>query len=103
MNREDILNEAIQCVCNDRQDAYGNPEDCFSIIAEYWSTYICSRCLMRDRDDELINSEDVAAMMILLKVARLSKGKPKADNWVDIAGYAGCGGELEGSFQHGKN
>lgn len=39
--------------------------------------------------------EDVAAMMALLKIARIASGHAKADNWVDLAGYAACGGEIE--------
>jgi hypothetical protein len=38
---------------------------------------------------------DVAAMMALLKIARISSGNAKDDNWIDLAGYAACGGELE--------
>ena len=34
-------------------------------------------------------------MLILLKVARIKSGKKKNDNWIDIAGYAACGGEIE--------
>ena len=40
-------------------------------------------------------SRDVAVMMILLKIARVASSK-KSDNWVDIAGYAACGGEIDG-------
>ena len=39
-------------------------------------------------------AHDVAAMMILLKVARLATSPDKWDNWVDIAGYAALGGEV---------
>ena len=34
--REEILREAIKCVCTDRNEQYGEPEDNFSCIAEYW-------------------------------------------------------------------
>lgn len=34
-------------------------------------------------------------MLGLLKIARIATGHGKADNWVDLAGYAACGGELE--------
>ena len=34
-------------------------------------------------------------MMALLKIARIAGGNAKADNWIDLAGYAACGGELE--------
>ena len=33
-------------------------------------------------------------MMILLKVGRIAGGSLSQDNWVDIAGYAACGGEI---------
>ena len=40
-----------------------------------------------------LSSADVAAMMIMLKVARVRNGKAKDDSWVDMAGYAACGAE----------
>ena len=43
-----------------------------------------------------IDPKDVAAMLGLLKIARVATGHGKADNWIDLAGYAACGGELEG-------
>ena len=33
-------------------------------------------------------------MMALLKIARIATGGPKEDSWVDLAGYAACGGEI---------
>jgi hypothetical protein len=33
-------------------------------------------------------------MMALLKIARIATGEPKADNYVDLAGYAVCAGEI---------
>lgn len=83
--RERILNDAIRCVCSDRDDQYGSPEDCFYVISQFWSTYL-------NKD---VSPKDVAAMMGLLKIARIQNGKAKADNWVDLAGYAACGAELE--------
>ena len=43
---------------------------------------------------DVLDSVDVAAMMVLLKVARINPEEPHPDNWIDIAGYAACGGEL---------
>jgi hypothetical protein len=40
------------------------------------------------------SAHDVAAMMILLKVARLKESPHKRDNWTDAAGYAGLGAEV---------
>ena len=44
---------------------------------------------------KLVNAVDVAAMLALLKIARIASGHAKEDNWVDLAGYAACGGEIE--------
>ena len=41
-----------------------------------------------------IGADDVAHLMMLLKIARLATGEPKADTYIDIAGYAALGGEL---------
>lgn len=80
MNREECLNQAKACVCQDRESQYGSPEDNFGTIAKLWSTY---------KGIEF-SSVDVATMMILLKVARVKNGNFKEDNFVDIAGYSAC-------------
>lgn len=91
ITRESILDAAKQCVCHDRNDQYGEPEDSFTIIAQLWQNY-----LFGATGDEIeIDAGDVAAMMCLLKLARIATGKPKADDWIDIAGYAACGGEIK--------
>jgi hypothetical protein len=82
--RSDILEIAYKAVCADRNDSYGSPEDNFATIADLWSIYL----------DRQVAPRDVAVMMVLLKVARVRKGK-SIDSWIDIAGYAACGGELD--------
>ncbi len=32
-------------------------------------------------------------MMILMKLSRLATSPAKPDHWIDMAGYAACGGE----------
>lgn len=91
MNREEILKCAADAVLQDRNSTYGSPEDSFKCIAQMWSAYLGRQGLLTD----LLDDVDVAAMMVLLKVARINPGAPHADNWVDIAGYAACGGELD--------
>lgn len=44
--------------------------------------------------DTAVCARDVANMMVLLKVAR-NKASWHRDNWVDIAGYAACGAEVD--------
>lgn len=35
-----------------------------------------------------------AVMMALLKIARIAKGRFKADSYIDAIGYMACAGEL---------
>lgn len=89
--RQKILEEAITIITADREKSYGAPEDSFSEIAEYWSVYL-RRANLCPFDREL-DSVDVAKMMALLKLARMSHWH-KEDNFVDAAGYIAIAGEL---------
>lgn len=92
MNRKEVLDTAIKTVCEDRQNSYGTPEDNFAIIAGLWSGYL---------GDVILEAEDVAIMMILLKIARIQTGTFKPDNYIDIAGYAACAAEIAGGGRDG--
>lgn len=94
MTREEILKEALRCVTGEREQQYGSPEDSFMAIAELWTVYLEQGCV-EDNGAVLLHPEDVAAMMALLKIARICTGKYKGDNWVDLAGYAACGGACQ--------
>lgn len=85
MTRQEILAAAEKCVCGEREQDYGSPESNFKRIAEFWSDYL----------GYPIIAKDVAAMLALLKIARIASGHAKEDNWIDLAGYAACGGEIE--------
>lgn len=87
MTRSEILENARRCVVGDREQDYGAPKANFSRIASFWSAYLGAEIYPRD----------VAAMLALLKIARIASGHAKADNWIDLAGYAACGGEIEGA------
>ena len=90
MTRKEVLENALKCVMGDREQDYGSPEDNFQRIAHMWTAYLGAGKLLTS-----ISSHDVAAMLALLKIARIGSGHAKADNWIDLAGYAACGGELE--------
>lgn len=92
MTRSECLEAARQCVNGVREEQYGTPEDNFGTIAELWNAYF-----KRQGFDLVIDGGDVAALMILLKVARLAGGNYMEDSWVDIAGYAACGCEIGGN------
>ena len=86
MNRTEILKKANECVMGDREQDYGNPENNFGLIAQLWTTYL----------DTLITVNDVPMMMALLKIARIKSGRWHEDNFIDLAGYAACAGEIAG-------
>lgn len=93
MKREEILDAAKRCVCGDREQDYGSPEKNFELIASLWADYFQGVGVNLD----FLEPHDVAAMLALLKIARIACGHAKEDNWIDLAGYAACGGELETS------
>jgi hypothetical protein len=85
MKRAEILATATEYVTKNRATTHGDAEDNFRRIARLWNAYM-------GIDD--ITPIDVAVMMSLLKVARIRQNPTHADNWIDIAGYAACGGEI---------
>ena len=70
-----------------RNISYGSPEDNFQRIANHWSVFLKNRFEV----DVPLEPADVAAIMVLMKVARLEFKMNHLDSWVDIAGYADCG------------
>jgi len=90
MTRAEILDLAKEITRGKREEDYGSPENSFFSIACMWSAYLESKL----GESVPIEPHDVAAMMSLLKIVRISNGHGKADNWIDLAGYAACGGEI---------
>lgn len=84
MNRAETLEAARKCVCGDREQEYGNPENNFAQIARMWSVYLGVE----------ITPVDAALMMAQLKMARIKTGTFKEDSYVDAAGYIACAAEL---------
>ena len=88
--QESICEEAFRIQGGDRQQDYGNPATNLLEIGASWEWYLKTSC----NADVSISARDVAHMMVLMKIAR-NIHKPKRDNWVDIAGYAQCGGKVD--------
>lgn len=97
MTRKEILDTAERTVCTDRNDIYGGPENSFAMIGDLWARYIREKCVGPDVSVD-IEPDDVAALMALFKIARIATGKYHVDNWIDLAGYAACGGEIAGQY-----
>jgi hypothetical protein len=88
ITRSDILDTAKLYVTKDRNATHGDMEDSFAAIAMYWSIHLGTD----------VKSSDVTIMMNLLKCARAKNNPSNPDNWIDMAGYASCGGELVAHF-----
>lgn len=93
VDRKEILEAAMRCVCGDREQDYGTPERNFELIGELWAKYLKAKCVNLGVDVS-IRGEDIATMMCLFKIARIATGRGKADSFIDLAGYAACAGEL---------
>jgi hypothetical protein len=72
-----ILEEAKEIIYGDREKTYGHPAKNLNNIADYWSIYLGKE----------ISAQDVATMMVLLKIARLMNQPDHRDSLVDSAGY----------------
>ena len=94
LTRAAVLEKARACVCGEREEDYGSPEDSFGCIAELWEAYLRAACIAPDAVVK-VTPTDVAMMMALLKIARVGTScvGGTADSFVDLAGYAACGAE----------
>lgn len=82
--REIILQKASELVTGDRDKEYGDAFTNFNDIAQGWALILKKQ----------VTREDVALCMAWVKMARLAKNPSHQDSWVDMAGYAGLGGEI---------
>ena len=93
MIRKDILSMATERVMQ-KVSTHGAPENSFGMIADLWNSYLA-------HTSGTITPEDVASMMMLLKVARANQGGAASlDHYVDMAGYAALAGELRAAAEN---
>lgn len=79
-----ILKEANAIIYGDREKTYGHPSKNLNTIATMWNAYLGAKTT----DKGELNAKDVAALMMLVKVARFANDPSHRDNLVDICGYA---------------
>lgn len=84
--RATILDAARDAVLRDRAATHGAVESSFAHLAAVWSV----------RLGVTVTPAQAALLLVDLKVTRAWGNPGHADNWVDIAGYAACGGEIAG-------
>jgi hypothetical protein len=78
-----MLVHTAELVGGERAKDYGDKVENHTRIALLWNFWLTNQGMKSD-----INAYDVAMMMLLLKVARLTNSPGHTDSHVDIAGYA---------------
>lgn len=79
--------DQVKEVTNTRRNGYAAPLLNFLRIGILWTEHLRSNGLLVE--NEFIDPEDVALMMILLKIAR-QEASHGNDNLIDIMGYVDC-------------
>ncbi|CAN5950071.1 unnamed protein product [Sphagnum jensenii] len=90
-----IIRTAADIVEGVRNQQHGEKERSFTLIAQFWTSYLEGR-----KTNGPVTPTDVAQMMVLFKMARSIQGEAILDHFIDQAGYAGIAGELS---QSGKS
>lgn len=90
--RAEILDGASKAVNGTRDVAYGQPEDNFGRIANLINAHLKNRF---GDEANVVTAGDVAILGIQFKLGRLGGNMSHMDSWMDVAGYAACGAEVE--------
>ena len=97
MTKEEILKKARDLITGDRNETHGDAFQNHAEIAEFWNIFLDKKL----QPMASITAEDVALMMVLMKISRNNQGKKNnLDNFIDMCGYAAIAGEINdtGSF-----
>lgn len=82
---QSVGREAADLVIDgERRHTYGDAKESTERIAKFWNVYLSDRL---DESTAPLDAEDVAMMMVLMKVSR-QMWSDHRDNLVDICGYA---------------
>ena len=94
MTKEEILKKAKDLISGDRNDTHGDAFQNHAEIAEFWNIFLDKKL----KPMASISAEDVALMMVLMKISRNNQGKKNnLDNFIDMCGYAAIAGEINES------
>lgn len=81
-----MLIRAEKLINGQRQKDYGDKLQNFAQIAMLFQGVLATKLAPTER----ITAEDVALLMMQVKIARLAKSPDHRDSILDVAGYAGC-------------
>jgi hypothetical protein len=86
--RAEFLDVVKGYVTKDRAATHGDAEDNFADIADLLNIVLGKKLKVP------LDSLDVSAAMICVKLARIKSTPEHLDHWQDTAGYAACGGGI---------
>ena len=86
----EILDKVKKLVSSDRAKQNGDIVDNHKNIARLWSGYLQNKTKLNIN----ILPEDVANLMVLLKIARSQGGAFNLDDFVDMTGYSAIAGQI---------
>lgn len=89
--RVQTLETAINLTSGDRNRAYGPPYNNLSDCAALWNAYTATKAKTTGTTE--LNAEDVAWMMVLVKMTRSFQPGYHADNYTDATAYSAIAGE----------
>jgi len=84
--KKGLLQKAHETITGQRQQDYGDKLQNFSQIAMLFQGVLATKL----QSSAKITPEDVALLMMQVKIARLAKSPNHKDSILDVAGYAGC-------------
>ena len=84
MDKTEILRTANEYITKDRASTHGEAENNFTNISRLWSAYL----------NHPVTPQDVAILMVLLKVVRFKGNPSHVDNAIDMCGYSALAGEI---------
>lgn len=92
-----MLVQAENLINGQRQQDYGDKLQNFTQIAMLFQGVLAMKLMPNAR----ITPEDVALLMMQVKIARLAKSPDHFDSVMDIAGYAGCYDRMQSERKEG--
>jgi hypothetical protein len=93
VTRDETLDKAKALINGERARDYGDAFAMHGRVAESWNWWL------KEKINAEITADDVAMMMVLLKMARLRHNRLHEDSYCDMIGYAALAGEI--ALRHG--
>ena len=93
MKAHEIAERAASLVSGERNHVHGEAGQNHKNIAAFWNAYLAARFIAHNKPP-ILQAQDVAVMMVMLKAARTTFGAHNLDDYVDMVGYASIAGDL---------